>query len=158
MQKNIILSFLFAILTLFTVDTVQAKDHPFHVSVTELIFNPSTNHWEMSLKIFTDDLENALKRNYDTGILNLGTNDENDKANDFIVRYLSEKLTMKVDGTPVEMEYIGREGDLDAQWMYIEFISDKPHGKLSFSNTVFIRIVRCTREHCSSTIPVYKRV
>ena len=49
--KTIILAFV----TLFT-------GHPYHLSVTEIKFNDKNSSLEVACKMFTADLENALKK------------------------------------------------------------------------------------------------
>ena len=40
--------------------TFASKNHPFHTSVTEIVFNEKEQLWEVSIRLFQDDLEAGL--------------------------------------------------------------------------------------------------
>ena len=46
----------------------KAAAHPFHVSVTEIEHNAADKTLEISCKIFTDDFETILAKNYNTKV------------------------------------------------------------------------------------------
>ena len=142
MQKSILLSLLFAWSTFvgLAVSTTNSIDHPFHASVTELMYNSSTGNWEMSLKVFTNDFENTLNRNYQTGVLNLGTDKESNKASDWIQQYIQKHIKIMYNNAPLEMDIIGREGDLDALYIYVEFKANSQKGTYTFYNTVLFEL------------------
>jgi hypothetical protein len=109
------------LLPLFAVG-VRAADHPIHISLCELRLNPSTRHFEVSVKIFIDDLETTLKSD---GVTNMyiGTDREAAKANEAISRYLRKHLRIEADGRMLDIVFHGKEvtEDLLAIWCYVEF-------------------------------------
>lgn len=94
--------------------------HPFYLGVTELHYNPGARSIEASVKLFTNDLENAISRtngrradliNYrDTAATGLLLNN-----------YLQQHLNIKINGSTHRFRFIGFEREEEATWMYIEF-------------------------------------
>jgi len=97
----------------------EGKNHDFHTSLTEIHHNPKEKSLEISIRMFTDDLENALTK------LNNGQkvmiNGVNDKANPFVERYIQQHFAVI---TPQRQKkpfnFIGKELEGDATWVYIE--------------------------------------
>lgn len=93
--------------------------HPMHLSVTHVDFNPKTGSLEITHKIFIDDFESAL-RLYHTDNFKLGTEKETSDADEFIKAYMAKQFWVKVNGKSIDGEYLGREMDLEAIWIYQE--------------------------------------
>jgi hypothetical protein len=93
--------------------------HPFHVSVIEINHNAADRTLEISCKIFTDDFEKSLAKNYKTKVDLI--NPPNKAAMDSLVKkYLYSHLTIKANGKPVVFDYLGFENDHEAAYGYIE--------------------------------------
>lgn len=126
--------FIIAITTVLT-SASPATWHPFHVSVTEIDHNASDRTLEVSCKIFTDDFENALVANYKTKV-DL-TNPPNKAAMDSLVKkYLFSHFTIRVNGKPVNYNYIGFEVDKEATYGYIEIANVPSLSKMDIVNTI----------------------
>lgn len=98
--------------------------HPFHVSVIEINHNAADKTLEISCKIFTDDFEKTLAKNYNTKVDLINPPDKN--AMDTLVKkYLYSHLSIKANGKPVTLNYIGFENDKEAAYGYIE-VSNVP--------------------------------
>jgi hypothetical protein len=103
-------------------DLVSA--HPFHVSVIEINHNAVDRTLEISCKIFTDDFEKSLAKNYKTKVDLI--NPPNKAAMDTLVKkYLYSHLTIKANGKTVVFNYLGFENDHEAAYGYIE-VPDVP--------------------------------
>ncbi len=93
--------------------------HPFHVSVTEINHNAVEKSLEISCKIFTDDFERILAKNYNTKTDLI--NPINKNAMDTLVKkYLLSHLSIKVNGKAVTYSYLGFENENEAVYGYIE--------------------------------------
>lgn len=93
--------------------------HPFHVSVIEINHNAADKTLEISCKIFTDDFEKALAKNYKTKVDLI--NPVNKAAMDTLIKkYLYSHLSVKANGKPVQFNYLGFENDHEAAYGYIE--------------------------------------
>ncbi len=92
--------------------------HPYYVSVTEIEYSSRTGVLGMSCKVFTDDLEEALKSAGLKGV-DLVRGDSARNAQ-WISTYLGRHLAVSVDGKPLELRFIGFENDPEATWCYFE--------------------------------------
>ena len=93
--------------------------HPFHVSVVEINHNAADKTLEISCKIFTDDFEKVLAKNYQTKIDLINPPDK--KAMDSVVKkYIISHLSVSADGKPGNLVYIGFERDAEAVYSYVQ--------------------------------------
>jgi hypothetical protein len=111
--------------------------HPFYVSVLEMRFNPLNHSLECALKIFTDDLENALEHSLGAKKLYLSETREHPEADSLIWRYIQQRLKMNA----LPMTYVGREGDIDAQWMYFEIALPKNTENIELKWSTLIEVL-----------------
>lgn len=73
--------------------------HKFYVSVTNMNYSEKDDSFQVTTRIFIDDLEDLLKERY--GIdANLATGDESPSSDRYIERYLRTKLLVYLDGKP----------------------------------------------------------
>ncbi len=105
-------------------DTQTPGAHPFYISVCQIDYNPDTDTLEMSFRIFTDDLEQALET-MGSNRLHLGTEREAEKADLYIGRYLARNVEFQINGRRVNAAFLGKEVDTEATWCYVE-IADIP--------------------------------
>ena len=95
------------------------KYHPFHVSVVEINHNISDKTLEITCKIFTDDFEKVLAKNYQTRVDLINPPDK--KAMDSVVKkYIVSHLSVSADGKPGNLVYIGFERDAEAVYSYVQ--------------------------------------
>lgn len=109
--------------------------HPFHVSVVEIEHNAGEKTLEISCKIFTDDFETTLAKNYKAKV-DL-TNPPNKAAMDSLVKkYLFSHLSLKANGKPVVFNYIGFENENEAAYGYLQIDNITSLSKLEITNTI----------------------
>ena len=103
----------------FAPAVVEKAYHPFYVSVIEVQHNAQDKTLEISCRIFSDDLEATLKKNFGTAV---DLSAEKDKAgiDKMIPAYISRTLHLTVDGKPVALQYIGYEKDKESAYCYFE--------------------------------------
>ncbi len=95
--------------------------HPFHVSTTEINHNAKNKTLEISCRIFTDDFEAILEKNYKTKVDLTHPPAANKAAIDKIVNdYVAKHLQLKADSKLVTLSYLGYEIDNDAVAVYLE--------------------------------------
>lgn len=93
--------------------------HKFYVSLTEVRYNEQTECFEVSMRIFPDDLDLALLER--SGIhTQLATELEHKKADSLLMIYLLEDFKLRVNGEELELNYLGKEPESDAVWCYLE--------------------------------------
>ena len=93
--------------------------HKFYVSLTELRYNAQSERFEVSMRIFPDDLDRALLER--SGIhTQLATELEHEKADSLLKTYLLEIFSLHADGIDTALSYLGKEPESDAIWCYLE--------------------------------------
>lgn len=93
--------------------------HPFFVSVIEINHNPTDATAEISVRIFTDDLEKTLQKQ-STGIIDIIKPSNKAVIDQKINQYISQKLQLKINGKAVKFNYIGYEIIKESTWSYFE--------------------------------------
>lgn len=114
------------LLLLFSLSSFKT-DHKFYVSVTEIEYNNKTKSLQIISRVFIDDLEKLLQKRYDASLVLTGKND-NEKVDNYLKKYLDQKIEIRVDGKPYKLNYIGKEYKNDLLLIYIE-IPDVPEFK-----------------------------
>lgn len=93
--------------------------HKFYVSLSELRYNTHSERFELSMRIFPDDLDRALLEK--SGIqTQLATEFEHVKADSLLMTYLLESFSLLADGREIGFSYLGKEPESDAIWCYLE--------------------------------------
>jgi len=111
-----------------------ASAHDFHASITQIEYNEISGRFEIAAKMFTDDLELAIRPD-DRPVGELLKSDSLLVAN-----YLKERLRLKVDGSHVMLAFLGCETENDATWCYLESGPYEQLTGLSVRNTVLLEV------------------
>jgi hypothetical protein len=109
--------------------------HPFHVSTTEINHNASDKTLEISCKVFIDDFESALARQYhtkaDLSAVNMKT------AMDTLVKkYITSHLLLNADGKTLVIKYLGFEKENEAVYAYLQVDNISSVKKVDISNSI----------------------
>ena len=138
-------------------------DHDIHISVSEVTWKSESASFEVSIKIFIDDLETGLmKAGQGTG-LKIGTEKESAKSDDIITAYLDKHFHINMDGIQLPVEWVGKETteDYKAIWCYISYPGIRDPKKCTISNDILFEIyddqrsimdIRMTSTHKAYTI------
>lgn len=92
--------------------------HDFHTSLTQMHFDAKTQTVEVSVRLFTDDLETALTReNGGKKVRFEGA----DKPDQLLEKYIRKHFAVAdSQRRPRAYTYLGYEQEADAQWIYLE--------------------------------------
>lgn len=93
--------------------------HPFFVSVTEIKQNPANHSIEISCRMFSDDLEKALEKQYHVQ-LDIVKPADKTQINKLINDYVKKHLVIRADGKTLNLNYVGYEVQEDGTWSYFE--------------------------------------
>ncbi len=93
--------------------------HPLHVSVSELRYNPDSKSVEMTHKIFIDDFENDIERQFQVQ-LRLGSAKQHPEAAKFIQKYAEQHFEIRINDKEAQADFVGYEADFEAIWIYQE--------------------------------------
>jgi hypothetical protein len=93
--------------------------HKFYVSVTNVVYSEKNDSFQITSRIFIDDLEELLKERY--GIdAKLATTDEAKVSNAYIEKYFRAKFSIELNGEVAQYTFLGREYDNDVILCYME--------------------------------------
>jgi len=129
----------------------------------ELRFNKESSSFEVAIKIFIDDLEVAIKKE-GYPALNLGSNKENELAEEHLASYLDKYFSIEIDGKKWTPHFVGKEisEDFQAVWCYVEYSGDISKAqKCTLTNRILLDIysdqrnimdIRMSKSHKAYTI------
>lgn len=117
---------------------VMLLAHPLHVSVTEIEFDQKEKSLEIMMRIFTDDLEEAVRKKQQRK-LNL-LDPARTTTDALIGDYLAAHFTVKVDNRALKLEYLGHELEADAVICYIEVKNVKKWKTIEITNDIIMEV------------------
>lgn len=128
-------------MTLLLIFSFLFATHDFHLSKSEIIFNPETSTIQVATNIFLDDLEEALALQGHEE-LKLFTDHEDEYANTYIATYLFENILIDINDSPVQFSFVGKEisEDLTSVWCYFESDQVNVNSEAQISNTVLLHL------------------
>jgi hypothetical protein len=127
----------------------NGSNHPYYVSVVEINHNATDKTLEISCKIFTNDFEETLEKNYKTRVDLVNPADK--AAMDKLVSdYIKKHLSLQVDSKQVNFSYVGFEKEDEAIYSYFQIDNVASLKKLNVVNSILhdfsdqqINIVHC---------------
>ena len=128
--------------TLLIIFFWAAMLHPLHFSVTNIEYNKNNKSFDISLKIFTDDLENAINKNYGKK-LNLSQDDKNNDTNKLIKKYINNNFSIIVDDKKMnEKNFVFKDVKFNenSTWIYYEYKKIKKIKTVSIKNSILMDI------------------
>jgi hypothetical protein len=98
-------------------DYWTTKAHTFHTSLAQMEYNAQEKSLEISLEVFTQDLETVLSRRSGKKV----RLDKTDDTANLVLAYLQETLNLKnAQGEVKQLAWVGMETQADAVWLYVE--------------------------------------
>lgn len=94
------------------------ESHPFYVSVTEIQLREG--RMELSVRLFTDDLEAALDAFGQEAGNDLIRHQPATRIDSLLPAYLTQKLEVRVNRQKLAFTYVGYEIEMDACWLHLE--------------------------------------
>lgn len=128
----------FILLTFFLFAGTLFGAHPFYVSISELNYNNETKSLEISLRIFTNDLERTMQ-DWSAEKLYLGEENESPKADSLLKNYVLQELTIAVKGKTVPIHFIGKEVEQELTWIYFETLNTPSFDQIKISNRILFQ-------------------
>jgi hypothetical protein len=128
-------------LLFLTVPVVEASVlfHEFYLSLSEIRYNPQSSSFEISLRVFPDDVDRALHAR--SGIhTQLVTELEHAEADSLLGSYLLEQLRLVADGKAVPLNYLGKEAEADVMWCYLESGPLPVPGEITVGNSLLMEM------------------
>jgi hypothetical protein len=133
-------------------------EHAFHISKTEIVFNPTARNLQITLHIFIDDFEKALETQGAPRLF-LGTEKEATEANTYIQKYIYGNFLLELNGKSVAYSILGKEITTDKQAMYVyaEVKNVKTLKQLSVQNKLLTEIYADQKNIVQVQVPQKKQ-
>ena len=109
--------------------------HEFYVSLTEIRFNPGSSRFEITMRLFPDDVDRALYHSYGFST-HLGTELESERDDSLFHLYLKDHFSVSADGSLLPLTYLGKEREGEAIWCYLESEQTEKPVTLEIRNTM----------------------
>jgi hypothetical protein len=113
--------------------------HPLHVSTTEINHNATDKTLEISCRVFPDDFESALVKQFKTKA-DLSSSSMKKEMDTLVKKYICSQLQLKTDGKAVSLTYVGFENDKEAVYVYMQADNVSTVKKIEAVNTLFHNI------------------
>ncbi len=124
-----------ALWLIFTLLLVPAVRHDFHTSLTEMRVNAKEKTVEVTVRVFTDDIEKALTKANNGQRVRL---ELKDNFGPLIDRYLKQNFVLtNGKGQRRPYQFLGKEFEADATWLYLEIPLTGPLTGFTLQNDVF---------------------
>jgi len=109
--------------------------HEFHVSKCQIEYVKAEQSLQISMHIFIDDLEEALRQRGKDQLF-ICTEREAKEAEQYMIDYIDDRVQLKVNGQAMDFHFLGKEisDDLAAVWCFIEIKGVEPFSSLEVSN------------------------
>lgn len=130
--KLILLILLFPLMT-------GATAHKFYVSITKIEYVEESESLQIITQLFTEDIEQDLRKRYNKEVF-LGSKKETEADASLLKEYILQKLKIKVNGTPVILNYLGKEYEIDLVKSYIEVTGIKNFKEIEVENKILMDV------------------
>jgi hypothetical protein len=110
--------------------------HDFHTSLTEMRYNAKSKSFEISFRIFTDDLQKALSATNQNRKFVVENNDKNDP---FVEVYIRKHfIAINPKNQKFTFQYIGKEKEGEATWIYLEMPVNESLNGVKIQNDILL--------------------
>ncbi|HFC00597.1 MAG TPA: hypothetical protein ENJ53_07310 [Phaeodactylibacter sp.] len=120
--KLFTLAFVLFIGSSFSTKNEIVDMHAIHVTKCNIDFSDEEKTLQITLHIYLDDLESAIKKEGVTEKLNLCTPKENPDGDKYVTEYFKKMFSLEVNNQSVDFDFLGKEPakNILAGWFYLE--------------------------------------
>lgn len=93
--------------------------HKYYVSITQIEYVKEKQSLQIISRIFVDDFEKLIRNRYDSNIT-LNNNEDEVIIDQYVKKYLHEKIDISINGQPKAISFIGKKYDDDIMYCYLE--------------------------------------
>lgn len=113
--------------------------HALYISVTEIDFDQETNKLNISVKIFTNDLEDGIYNLSKTSI-SLRTEEQLSSSSSLIGQYIGGRMAIKLNGKNTSLKLLNSENEGDATWVYFEVANTMEITSIEIRNQILTEL------------------
>nr|WKN34324.1 hypothetical protein K4G66_18255 [Tunicatimonas sp. TK19036] len=117
-----------------------AQLHPFHISVCSINYAATEGSLQITVKIFADDLEEALNQsgNQASAYVDVLNPEDPEKLDVIVNNYLAEHVSFTVNEKAVQPQYLGFEREDLTLWCYLEITGITELQQVKVQNTLLL--------------------
>ena len=109
--------------------------HKYYVSITQIDFAEEQESVQITSRIFIDDLEDVFRERFNKEIV-LDVDQESEMLEFYIESYIKEKVSVKINGEDVILNYLGKEYENDILFCYLEIENSNEIKAIEITNTI----------------------
>ena len=110
---------LFFGLFIVLISSFHLKKHPFYLGVVDIKHDARQHTLNVSVKLFINDIEAALKKTSTKQIDLLNPKNKTEMETELFA-YIKKRLSLSVNNKATVLEFIGYEREEEAIWIYLE--------------------------------------
>lgn len=115
--------------------------HPFYLSVSELKYDSQKKLLQISVKQFTNDLEEVLaKQRKET--VDLINGKDTTRLNEMVKSYIRKNFSLKINGKIQQYRYLGFEREEDATWAFFEINNCEHPKQIEVENSLLYELIK----------------
>lgn len=108
--------------------------HDYHTSITQIDYRPEENTLQVTIKLFSDDLLEALQGHYALK-KNLPEFSETE-----VCDFAKSDFSVSISGKTIDPICIGHEAEMDATFVYLEFTLPNNPKQFTLKNTLLFSL------------------
>jgi hypothetical protein len=114
--------------------------HPLHVSVAEIEYDEKEKELEIMMRIFVDDLENAIRLHQRKGDLDVLNPPSGTSTDNLISSYVHNHFKIALDGKDQAIRYLGQEIEGEALVCYLLVSNVKKWSTIEVGNSILCEL------------------
>lgn len=115
---------------------LTALKHDFYVSITTAKWNTQSKTWQVSIKLFRDDVELALEKQ--SGV-RVKFEIPNAQVDSLLADWVLQGFSITQGQAPVSFTFLGKEAEPELLWVYLESKPGQSPQKIEVTNTLLMR-------------------
>lgn len=113
--------------------------HKFYVSIYQVDFVPEKKRVEITARIFMDDLNLALEKEFKTKI-QLGEKTESSQDVEFLKKYLLKHLKISIDDKEKNIQFLSKEIENNVVIIYLKIVDVKKINSFRIYNNALLEL------------------
>lgn len=119
--------------------SVLAFVHPLHISVTEITLDDKEQELEIMIRVFTDDLEQAIRAESKNPELNI-MKPAGITTDKLVWNYMQSRFKITANGEQLNLKYLGHEKDEDVTVFYVQVQPMQKFETISITNSIITEL------------------
>lgn len=123
----------------FVLGACNLYAHPYYVSLTEIRYHSDTRQMDVSVRMFTDDLQLAIRKI--NGIQSQEPLYSRSEIDSLLSIYIHHHLKIELNGQLLKFDFIGFELEDESTWSYLECKNISTFSIVKITNTLLFDFI-----------------